>query len=310
MFYVYRGRPSTSARDLADALGGRRLRSNNLGVLRRGDVVVCWGSHLALPEGVRSINNKPVGNKLNDVALLQQAGVPTITISRTRPTVAAAVAAVPAQPAQPAVDPFLTMLGQQRTLLLNFAQMQGRPTNVQMAQFRDAAVNLANAFDQPVIPARAAVAAVPARQPEEWVGRIVDHIGGLDLLTPPRNPEFWVKKEPIVNEFRVHSFQGRSIRSAVKVHRDDANWQGEPSAWVRSWDGGWKMAYREGAVRQAHRDIAHKAVAALGLDFGAVDIGEKADGSLVVLEVNRAPGVSEGSAEIYARAIERWATAA
>ena len=58
--------------------------------------------------------------------------------------------------------------------------------------------------------------------------------------------------------------------------------------------------------RQPHRDLAHRACEALGLQFGAVDIGEQVDGSLVVLEVNRAPGLEDGTVARYAGAITRW----
>lgn len=80
------------------------------------------------------------------------------------------------------------------------------------------------------------------------------------------------------------------------------------SNWIRSWDSGWRMVWQEGAVKQRHRDIAHQAVSALGLDFGAVDIGELADGTLLVLEVNRAPGIEGSTLEAYANAIEAWAS--
>ena len=68
------------------------------------------------------------------------------------------------------------------------------------------------------------------------------------------------------------------------------------------------ISYDGEVVKQRHRDIAHQAIQALGLQFGAVDIGERADGSLLVLEVNRAAGVEGGTVEAYARAVRRWIT--
>lgn len=56
------------------------------------------------------------------------------------------------------------------------------------------------------------------------------------------------------------------------------------------------------------REISHAAVKALGLDFGAVDIGKKEDGSYIVLEVNRMAGIeNENTMLAYARAIKEWA---
>ena len=138
---------------------------------------------------------------------------------------------------------------------------------------------------------------------EGWLPRIVNHTGGLDLLRPPAHPEFWVKKEVFVKEFRVHSFDGQSIRAGIKVPRQGFD---KPHAWIRSWDGGWRISYDGKSIKQRHRDVAHKAVEALGLTFGAVDIGERKDKSLVVLEVNRAPGLEGGTIGCYADAIHSW----
>lgn len=149
-----------------------------------------------------------------------------------------------------------------------------------------------------------------------YVGRLVDHVGGNDLLKPPKNPDFWVKQEVFVKEFRVHSFKGVSIRAGIKAPRDgfilppDGVLQpGFLHPWVRSWDGGWRILYDGVSVKQRHRDVAHAAIAALGLDFGAVDIGQRKDKSLVVLEVNRAPGIEGGSIGAYAKAIQGWMNA-
>jgi hypothetical protein len=143
----------------------------------------------------------------------------------------------------------------------------------------------------------------PKKGEDGWLPRIANHTGGLDLLHPPRVADFWVKKLDISREFRVHSFAGRSIRAGVKVTRKGfAN----PHPWIRSWDGGWRISYDGTSVKQKHRDVAHAAIKALGLDFGAVDIGECKGGALVVLEVNRAPGLEGGTIEAYVEAIKRW----
>lgn len=136
----------------------------------------------------------------------------------------------------------------------------------------------------------------------EWLPRINNHVGGNDLLLPPDNPDFWTKKFDFVKEFRVHSFLHRSLRAGIKAPRE-----GEAAhPWIRSWDAGWGIKYDGVSSRQKHREIAHAAVETLGLQFGAVDIGEKADGSLVVLECNRAPGIEHGTLDAYTRAVRGW----
>lgn len=134
----------------------------------------------------------------------------------------------------------------------------------------------------------------------EWLARTSDHERGSDLLNPRTRADYYVKKEKIVKEFRVHSFNGLSIRAGEKVKaRPDAH------PWIRSWDAGWDVRYN--GVTPAHRAIAAKAIKALELDFGAVDIGQKENGDLFVLEVNRAPAMDEGNtAKIYAQYILEW----
>jgi len=141
------------------------------------------------------------------------------------------------------------------------------------------------------------------KESDSFVGRLNDHEGGNDLLHPPTNPDFWVRMDPIVKEYRVHSFCGKAIRSGVKVHRDGFP---NPNPKIRSYDAGWKIKYDNFESTSKMRGLAHKAVKVLGLDFGAVDIGEFADGSLMVLEVNKAPGIEGGSIAAYTRSVQKW----
>jgi hypothetical protein len=139
---------------------------------------------------------------------------------------------------------------------------------------------------------------------DDWLPRVGNHHGGSDLLNPPARPHFWTRRESIVREFRVHVWRGVSMRAGVKLPRVDA-----PHTWIRSYDGGWYIDYGEAAdygLRQRHRDLSKEAVTALGLDFGAVDLGEREDGSLLVLEVNRAPGLEGNTTLAYRDKILQW----
>ena len=135
----------------------------------------------------------------------------------------------------------------------------------------------------------------------EYLGRSNHHIGGNDLLGNIRVPDFWVRKETLIDEFRVHVFDGKSLKAGKKVPRI-LNYH----PWIRSYDAGWKIDYTDFKSNEAMRSIAKKAVKALGLTFGAVDVGQRADGTYIVLEVNRAPGIEGNTVLDYVKAINRW----
>lgn len=147
--------------------------------------------------------------------------------------------------------------------------------------------------------------------------RKAHHSGGKDLLLTPDFPDYFVQKEDFSEEYRVHSFNGKSIRAGIKVHRDgftlvgkEADWKPDSNLihpWVRSFDGGWRVKYDDFQSNPKLRKIAALAVKAMGLTFGAVDIAQRrVDGIYKVLEVNRAPGIEGNSIGAYVRSINKW----
>lgn len=129
------------------------------------------------------------------------------------------------------------------------------------------------------------------------------------------NPEYDIIQERFTAEYRIHSFDKRSIRAGVKVIRDgfriceENDWRpdsGLAHPWIKSFVGGWRVNYDGFKSSPELRRIAHKAVSAVELTFGAVDVGMRSDGSLKVLEVDRAPRVEGITVQSYARAITRW----
>lgn len=284
MVYVYRRQSSTGARELAVALGGKRFRGRVGPIqdkVRQGDVVICWGEVLAPIPGVKILNGGQIRNKFEDAQKLKEAGVPTIEASKTKPAPAG----------DGAIRPLWEEVIELAEDFIEVPFARDNPAFIQgIKDFHVAVKKLEDQMTQPVAPQG------------EWLPRLFSHVGGNDLLNPPAAPEFYVKKENIVEEIRIHSFNEKSIRAGIKKPRPGA----QQHPWIRSYDGGWSIIYDGFESKKAQRELAHKAVKALGLNFGAVDLGKRADGSWIVLEVNRAPGLEGGSVTTYANAIRAW----
>lgn len=299
LLYVYRRNASDSARDLADALQVNARRISDLAKahfntgVRAGDFVVCWGDAYTGGNGIRVLNGGAIRTKYEDARILKEARVATIEVLKEKPV---------ARPAVAVVDPLLALKEDAEDRFEAFISAPWRRGPV----FERGLVELSQFITQVTqaarVPAPVAQAAVAVQG--EWIGRKNSHVGGADILQPTANADYYSKREMLTEEYRLHIFQGKSIRAGVKVKRE--GFERTAHEWVRSFDGGWRIKYDEFKSKKAMRELAVSAVAALGLDFGAVDMGKRADGSYIVLEVNRAPGVEGGTTETYARAIEKW----
>lgn len=95
------------------------------------------------------------------------------------------------------------------------------------------------------------------------------------------------------HEYRVHVFNGRSIRISEKSY---------PS---RETDRFWWRAIKPTSNVKHVRKAAKQAVKALGLDFGAVDV-LATENKCWVLEVNAAPGIGGSLPKLYAETFKRW----
>ena len=140
---------------------------------------------------------------------------------------------------------------------------------------------------------------------EIWVPRAERHEGGRDIIQVSTGSiSHYTKFVNTIREFRVHVFDGKSIRVGIKVN------SGSGHPWIRSHQQGWSLDYGSNCrvvITNSVRVAARQAIEAMSYDFGAVDVGIMEDGRPIVFEVNSAPGLdNENTALAYARHIIQW----
>ncbi len=236
MIYIHCEAPSMGAQLLAEHLREAGLPARRTRVveklhkwIKKGDTIIGWGEFIPFA-GVRILNGKPIGSKLQELQIMEEKGIP--------------------------VPPF---------------------------DIKDWG--------------------------KGWLGRSLHHQEGGDFLAPGDRPKpsFWTRKLDIKEEFRFHIFKYpdgtfKSIRAGKKEPRIP-----NPHPWVRSWDAGWKISYGGEIKCKKGREVAKAALAAIGYDFGAVDVGVLKGGEEVVeLEVNARPGLDEAGNTVlkYVEAIK------
>lgn len=110
----------------------------------------------------------------------------------------------------------------------------------------------------------------------------------------------YTKYIPKCHEYRVHVFGGKVI-DFIKKKRSQS---GTTSDFIRNHSNGWIFCRQDVVLPLVVIEQATKAVAALGLDFGAVDILYKEKVNTAwVLEVNTAPGIEASTLDKYKEAI-------
>lgn len=107
---------------------------------------------------------------------------------------------------------------------------------------------------------------------------------------------------PKKTEYRVHVC-GDNVFDVQqkKLKRGTQN----PNFQIRSWDNGWIFARQGVKFPDEVAETAVKAVKALGLDFGAVDVGwNELKKQPIVYEVNTAPGIEGETLDTYIKTIK------
>jgi glutathione synthase/RimK-type ligase-like ATP-grasp enzyme len=104
------------------------------------------------------------------------------------------------------------------------------------------------------------------------------------------------------HEYRVHVFNGQVIDFTEKKHEQGV----EPAnPYIRNHDNGWVFCRENVVLPDNVKAAAIRAVAILGLDFGALDVGEK-DGNVCLFEINSAPGVEGTTLEKYINVLRNY----
>jgi len=108
--------------------------------------------------------------------------------------------------------------------------------------------------------------------------------------------EYLVAYIPTNREYRVHIFSGKSIKVSEKISIDDK----PRKPWLRNHQNGYTFRIAQTKLDDATRAVCKKAVKALGLTFGAVDVIISDSGEIFVLEINTGPGLIKSGVRKYA----------
>lgn len=130
---------------------------------------------------------------------------------------------------------------------------------------------------------------------------------GIRVVRPTdflREAPLYTRFIPSVREYRVHVI-GSATLPARKAKRNNAPEQEFP---IRNHGDTWTFQYtipENIPVPESVLTLAKRAIDAVGLDFGAVDILYEGRGNARVLEINTAPGIDHSVAEeFYVRELQ------
>lgn len=147
-----------------------------------------------------------------------------------------------------------------------------------------------------------------------WFARTVLRGSGGDGIVairegdPVPDAPLYVRYVQKLSEFRLHVVNGKVIFAQQKKKKNDVE-QDKDQKLIRNHANGWVFCPIDiSELSEDAKDVAIRSVAALQLDFGAVDlIVGKRDSLAYLLEVNTAPGLeSEGLIAAYNQAFREY----
>ena len=144
-------------------------------------------------------------------------------------------------------------------------------------------------------------AAVPAGFKFPCLARRMTGHGGTDIVPVFEEKEIvwrlaagwdWFSSYvPTATEYRVWVFRGAHLDTYEKVMKRPQDYKFVGRNFRNGFDFGLTREHKDATIQ------AVTAIAALGLDFGAVDMLRGEDGKVYILEVNTAPGVIKSGAQ-------------
>lgn len=134
-----------------------------------------------------------------------------------------------------------------------------------------------------------------------------NHITILNDTSLCTQAPLYVKYKKKKKEFRVHVFKEKVIDVTEKKKRNGFNSLPNANTYIRSHNNGWVFCRQNIQEPTEMRELAIKAIKAVGLDFGAVDIiWNEFENICYVLEINTAPGLDNTTASKYKEAITNY----
>lgn len=134
---------------------------------------------------------------------------------------------------------------------------------------------------------------------------------GIVLANVPEelvDARLYTSRVNVKREVRIHVFGGAVIDFAQKKkmssQRLEEEGYGEADEAIRSHAKGWVFAREGVSIPEDAKELAVGAVAALGLDFGAVDMAITEQGTFKIYEINSAPGLEGTTLESYVNAFQ------
>lgn len=123
----------------------------------------------------------------------------------------------------------------------------------------------------------------------------------LDEISRARKATHFLEFLEMPHELRVHVIGGLVVKIAEKVGG---------TGFIRNHQHGWRFMAPTMEKREPARQAARKAVEALGLDFGAVDVLYDGSRSAYVLEVNTAPSLTAALPKYLEHIKAKWGSPA